>query len=62
MTQYYGLYRWTMVWPKVILSSLVEGLAPKFREQAEYTVTVGTQGPGIIFGKTDVDCERSQNI
>ena len=51
-----------MVWPKVILSSLVAGLAPKFREQAEYSVTVGTQGPGIILDKADVCCERSQNI
>ena len=51
-----------MVWSKVILSSLVAGMAPKFREQAEYSVSVGTEGPGLIFGKTDVDCERSQNI
>ena len=51
-----------MVWPKVILSSLVAGLAAKFREQAEYCFTVGTQGPGLIFGKTDVDYESSQNI
>ncbi len=29
-----------MVWPKVILSSLGTGLAPKFRAQAEYSFTV----------------------
>ncbi len=51
-----------MVCPKVILSSLVAGLAAKFREQAEYCFTVGTQGPGIILDKNDVYCERSRNI
>ena len=43
-----------MVWPKVILSSLVVFLAPQFREQAVYTLINETRWLGTGFGEKDV--------
>ena len=39
-----------MVWPKVILSSLVVFLATQFREQAVYTRINETRSLGTGFG------------
>ena len=41
---------------------LSQGWRINLENWQNYSVTVGTLGPGIIFGKIDVDCERSQNI